>query len=185
MKITVRSFSLGLLTASIILFAMYYMIDDTSQAVNELSVEELTVALEEKGYRAISENEFISYSVYLDEKQKENEEDKTKEDKSDKVKEQQPDDIAEEDKDAVNEEEQEEEQEEAKSISFKVESGDVSQDIAKILKSEGIIDDEVKFIQYMENNGYSPYIQIGTFTVNSDMSLKEIAETLTTYPGSE
>lgn len=181
MKITVRSFSLGLLTASIILFAMYYMIDDTSQAVNELSVEELTVALEEKGYRAISENEFISYSVYLDEKQKENEEDKTKEDKSDKVKEQQPDDIAEEDKVAVNEEEQEE----AKSISFKVESGDVSQDIAKILKSEGIIDDEVKFIQYMENNGYSPYIQIGTFTVNSDMSLKEIAETLTTYPGSE
>lgn len=187
MKITVRSFSLGLLTASIILFIMYFIIDDTSQAVDDLNVEELTAALEEKGYRAITEDEFISYSVYLDEQQKkENEVEKNNEEEKDEQEtEKKPDENGEVEADAVkeNEQEEEEEQEEAKTITLKVEQGYVSQDIGKILKDEGFIDDEVEFVQYMEDNGYSSYIQIGTFKLKSDMSLKEIAETLTTYPG--
>lgn len=181
MKITVRAFSLGLLTASLILFIIYLVTDESTQAVEELSVEELTEALEEKGYRTITEDEFISYSVYLDEKQQEDKEADGKKDqkstKEEKSKEKDQEDAVEE------EEEQEEENEEPKTISFKVEPGFVSQDIGEILKDEDIIDDASEFVRYMEDNGYSSYIQIGTFKVNSDMTLKEIAETLTTFPG--
>ncbi|NLI68262.1 MAG: endolytic transglycosylase MltG [Bacilli bacterium] len=183
MKITVRAFSLGLLTASVILFIMYFITDDSSQAVEELTVEQLAEALEEKGYRTITEDEYISFSVYQDEKkiaEKESEKNNKQTDKTDtndkKVNE-----------DAGNKEEKEKEEEnekeQPKEIKVKVESGFVSKDIAEILKDEGIIDETSKFVKYMEDNGYSPYIQIGTFTVHSEMSLKELAETFTTYPG--
>lgn len=183
MKISVRAFSLGLLTASVILFIMYLITDDSSQAIENLSVEELKSALEEKGFRTITEDEYISFSVYQDEKQKQaNEKDKNS--KKENVRDKQDDKNVKEDaKNDEEKEKKEEDKDKPKEIKLKVEPGFVSQDIAKILKDEDIIDDTAKFVKYMEDNGYSPYIQIGTFTVNSDMSLKELAETLTTYPG--
>lgn len=192
MRIPIRYFSIGLLTASIVLLIMFLITDDSGQNIDELSVEELAGALEDKGYRTISQDDFISYSVYLDEQQAANEEEK-KDDKQDQKKdeeEKEASDKAEKkdkDKDKESEEkekDEEEKEEERTSATITVKQGFVSQDIGEALKDAKIIDDVDEFVKYMEDNGYSSYIQIGKFKVNSDMSLKKLAETLTTYPGS-
>lgn len=198
MKITIRYFSIGLLTASIVLFIMYLIIDDTSQAIEDFSVEELTTALEEKGYRTITQDEFISYSVYLDEikeaeeskkeeekenrksSSKKNDEKKVEKEESNKEK----DTKKEENNSSEKKKEEKKEEKKPKTFTVTVKQGSVSQDIGKELEKEGIIKDAAEFVKYMEDNNYSSRIQIGKFKVNSDMSLKELAETLTTYPGS-
>lgn len=175
---------------------MYLITDDSNEIIDNLSVEELSLALENKGYRTISQDDFISYSVYLDEerekadKQKsdkptvnekeqdnEKETDKTTEKKEDKNDNKETDEKKDKDK------AKEKEEKSTKKVTINVEQGFVSQDIAKLLKEQGIIKDEKKFAKYMEDNGYSSFIQIGKFTVNSDMDHKQLAETLTTYPG--
>ncbi len=79
--------------------------------------------------------------------------------------------------------EEDETKDEVKKISFRVQEGFVSKDIADILEDNDIIDDSAEFVEYLEDNDYSPYLQLGTFEVTSDMNYKEIAETITTYPG--
>lgn len=175
---------------------MYTITDDSSQAVDQLSVEELSDALEEKGYRTISQDDFISYSVYLDEQKKaaqeEGNESKEVKDSKKKKKEKSDDDDKSQSKskDKKDKDDQKkkkkdkkDKKDKKKSATIKVEQGYVSQDIGEALKNENIIDDVDKFVKYMEDNGYSENIQIGSFKVNSDMSLKKLAETLTTYPG--
>src|SRR5690625_2460426 len=67
MRIPSRYFSIGLLTASIVLLIMFLITDDGGQAIEEYSVEELSEAIEDKGYRVITQDDFISFSMYLDE----------------------------------------------------------------------------------------------------------------------
>src|SRR5699024_7716798 len=72
-----------------------------------------------------------------------------------------------------------------KKVTFTTEPGVVTEDIAEILYDKKVIDDKRKFEDYLEDNGHSAYIQIGKFEVTTDMSFKEIAEVITTYPGSK
>ena len=51
-----------------------------------------------------------------------------------------------------------------------------SESVSQALKNAGIISDWSDFNNYLINNGYAQRIQNGTFTVNSGMSYKEIAE---------
>src|SRR5699024_11033702 len=186
----------GLLTASIVILIMFLITDDSSQAIDSFSVEELSSALEDKGYRTISQDDFISFSVYLDEtktKDKDEKDQKAKSDKQDKDKDSDKEkekskEKGDTDKEQTEKKEQgkkdDDEKEKPKSVTITVKEGFVSQDIGEALKDKDIIKDSSDFVKYMEDNGYSAYIQIGKFKVNSDMSLKELAETLTTYPGS-
>ena len=63
-----------------------------------------------------------------------------------------------------------------KTYELTVTSRTTSMDVAKKLKNAGIIDDADKFNDYLCDNGYASKIQNGTFTINSNMSYKEIAE---------
>lgn len=186
MKLQIRFFAIGLLTAAILLFAFYFIIDETEATLDNVPVEEMIEKVEENGYRVITEDEFISYSFYLEEKhQKESKEensdkksnDKNSKDKKDKDKNEKKDN------DKNKTDDKDEKKDEVKKVSFTVKEGFVSNDIADILVENGIIDDSAKFVKYLEDNNYSPYIQLGTFEVTSDMSYKELAETITTYPG--
>src|SRR5699024_12554084 len=68
---------------------------------------------------------------------------------------------------------------------LKVDENTYTPDIADKLIDKKIIDKDEgdKFIEYIEDNDYSDYIQLGTFKVDSEMSMKDLAETFTTYPG--
>lgn len=60
-----------------------------------------------------------------------------------------------------------------------VKSGSNSADLSDMLELAGLIEDASKFDTYMKDYGYAGKIQIGTFTLRSDMSFKEMAEVLT------
>lgn len=70
----------------------------------------------------------------------------------------------------------------AKSYVLTVTSRTISRDVAKKLENAGIIDDSEEFNDYLCDNGYASNIQNGKFTITSDMSYKEIAETITSKP---
>lgn len=186
MKLPIRFFSIGLFTAGIISLGFYFFNDNSIESIEDIPVEEMIAKVEEDGYRVISEDEFISFSMYMDNiKQEEAQAASTKTDKEKEKQESKEKDTKEkDDKDKDKEKEKEEENtEEVIKAKFTIKEGDVTPDIADILIEKKIIDDRDKFIKYLEDNDYSPYIQLGTFEVTSDMSLKELAETVTTYPG--
>lgn len=184
MKIPIRYFSLGLLTSAIVFYIMYMIIDDSEPTVEDQSIEQLTEAIEKQGYRIISQDEFISYSLYLDEmKEQEKDGDSNNKDTSKKEADQKKSSKKDQESEENEAVEEEEEEEEVKKLKIKVESGFVSQNIADLLEEEGFIENANEFVTYLEENDYSPYIQIGEFEVASDMTMKDIAETITTYPG--
>ncbi|MGN0151359.1 MAG: hypothetical protein ACI39Q_02695 [Wujia sp.] len=55
-----------------------------------------------------------------------------------------------------------------------------SEQVAKLLEEAGIIKDAADFDSYLNKNGYSTRIEIGTFEVNSGMTYEEIATILST-----
>lgn len=182
MKQQVRFFAIGLLTATLLIFAIYFMTDETDAHLENVPVEEMIEKVESEGYRVITEDEFISYSFYLEEKNQEEaeNEEEAKDDKDKNNKKERNNKNEEEDEES---DEEDETKDEVKKISFRVQEGFVSKDIADILEDNDIIDDSAEFVEYLEDNDYSPYLQLGTFEVTSDMNYKEIAETITTYPG--
>ena len=57
-----------------------------------------------------------------------------------------------------------------------------SKQVAMALESAGIISNYKEFDNYLCDNGYASNIQNGKFTITSDMSYKQIAETITSKP---
>lgn len=189
MKLPIRFFSIGLFTAAVLILIVYTVFDKPGNATDNIPVEDLISTLESEGYRTITKDEFISYSLYLD-TQKEEQEKEQKQEKEAKKKERNEKDNSNKKDDKIekknNEDKNTDEKEvkdEPKKLTLSINQGDVSQDIANNLKDNGIIDDAQKFSSYLEDNDYSSYIQIGKFEVNSAMNHKEIAEIITTYPG--
>ncbi|WP_050615777.1 endolytic transglycosylase MltG [Bacillus testis] len=64
------------------------------------------------------------------------------------------------------------------SYTLTISSGMSSEEIADILKKEQIIQDPSAFIHYLESNGLSSRIQIGTYILTKDMNLQQIAKTI-------
>ncbi len=198
MKQPIRFFSIGLLSSAIIMLGFYFFDDSSTETIENIPVDELITKVEEDGYRVITEDEFISYSLYTEQEKKEQtsekvdqkQEGKDKKDKEKDKKEQAAKDKKDEkdkdDKKDTNKDKKDESADDKDKVikaKFTTKSGVVSQDIADILVEKKIIEDRQKFVDYLEDNDYSPYIQLGTFEVNSDMTFKELAETVTTYPG--
>src|SRR5690625_2956319 len=187
MRQPLRFFAVGLLVASILLYGYYFFFVSSNVEETEMETDELIAQVEDEGYRVISEDEYLSYTFLKqqeeeekkdDEKdKKETEKDKSKEEDKDKEK----DDKKEENE--KEEDEQEDNNNEVKEHTFTTSDNVVSQDVADELIDNGIIDDRQAFLDYLNDNDYSSYVQIGTFTVSSDMSFKELAEIITTYPG--
>lgn len=193
MKQPIRFFSIGLLTSAILLSGFYFFFDTSKENIENIPVEEMIAKVEEDGYRVITEDEFISYSLSTEKENADKDEKETagkdkeqknskKDDEKSKEKEKKQEDGDKKEK-KKNKEDEEDEKEKVKKVTFTTEEGVVSQDIADILIENDIIDDRQKFLDYLDDNDYSPYIQLGTFKVTSDMSMKELAETVTTYPG--
>lgn len=57
-----------------------------------------------------------------------------------------------------------------------------SKQVAIALEEAGIISNYKDFDKYLCDNGYASNIQNGNFTITSDMSYKQIAETITSKP---
>lgn len=197
MKQPIRFFSIGLFIASILLYGFYFLFNDNETDHTDIAVEDLITEIESKGYRVITEADYVAFSLSQEQNDDEadNEEkdntDKDKDDDKEKDTDTEKDDSKEAEKENNNDDEVDEKEDEEEDITpedvvkhtFTTEAGVVSQDIGNILLENNIIDDRQEFLDYLNDNDYSAYIQLGTFTVSSDMSYKEIAEIITTYPG--
>lgn len=58
-------------------------------------------------------------------------------------------------------------------------SGMYSEAVSRRLSEAGIIPSAADFNLYLENNGYSERIRVGTFSVSSDMSYEQLARLIT------
>src|SRR5699024_11173996 len=175
MKQSVRFFAIGLFTASVLTLG-FYLFSDSSNAANEdMTTDELIAKVEEAGYRVITDEEFISYSLYIDEKneQAKSEEvkkddekaDKKKEDKDKKKKDGKKDKKKEEkEKNKKNKDKKDskkkkdkkkkdkKKKDDVKKAKITIKSGDVLADIAEQLADKKIIKNKQKFIDYLEDN---------------------------------
>src|SRR5699024_1955715 len=160
MKQAIRYFSLGLLLSVLLLYG--YQFFNKEDRAASFSEEELIDLVEDEGYHVITNEEYITYSLNKDETGK----NQKKEDKDDEKKEEKSND---------NEDEEDEEDEVVKA-SIKVDENTYTPDIADKLIDKKIIDKDEgdKFIEYIEDNDYSDYIQLGTFKVDSEMSMKDL-----------
>src|SRR5699024_4916460 len=77
MKQYIRTFSVGLFIASLILFITFLMCNSSINNRGNVSDEEMVERLEDSGYRAVTESEYISVAVQQD-KNKDQKNDKNK-----------------------------------------------------------------------------------------------------------
>ncbi|RLL48529.1 hypothetical protein D8M04_02010 [Oceanobacillus piezotolerans] len=59
-----------------------------------------------------------------------------------------------------------------------IKPGMLTSEISSLLEENNIIEDAFEFDQYLNENDYSLYVQLGEYTLTSDMSFYEIAETI-------
>ncbi|MDY0405563.1 hypothetical protein P5G51_009300 [Virgibacillus sp. 179-BFC.A HS] len=158
MKHYIRSFALGLLLSGVIMVGVYYFFDDSVNADKNLDVDEMKQVMADKGYRVVSEKEYIDLTVKKEQNEqkasnntaaitdtsKQQEEDKANDEKSNK-----DDDKK---KDA--------EKDEVKEYTLHIQSGMPASEIGDMLQENGIIKDADKFNQYLEKKNYSPRVQL-------------------------
>lgn len=162
MKHTLRAFALGLLTATSLLAFAYSQQDVNEAKATEPSKEDAEALLAEKGYVVLTENKWTK----LTEQASSIEETDTNTQENDETE---------------QETTQDDTSESSKVNAYKlsIQEGMVPEDISQVLAENNIIEDAEAFRQYLTENEFSRYIQIGEYTVVDQMSFLEIAKIIT------
>lgn len=152
------SFSVGLLTASIVL-GIVYLADSDDKPKAAMTEEEMKDKLTEAGYLVYTEEEWNEIVGTPDENEEKAPSEETE---------------------AVEEppEKPEENKEEVRKLTITVTKGMTSIDIGKILEREKFIENAYDFTKAVEQKGVANRLQLGTFEVNSSMTTDEIIATL-------
>lgn len=153
-KRTAQAFALGLIFAAIFLWAGGSVIAE-KEPEKEVRVSEAKKILEEKGYKVLSSSEYA----------------KLNEKKPEVVKEEKPkEDVPAEETGEVKEE---------KKFTLIIASGMSPGDVATMLESQGIIDDETKFERFLIDKGYHTKVQIGKYELTTGLDYHQIAKIIT------
>ncbi|GAM13667.1 hypothetical protein [Mesobacillus selenatarsenatis] len=153
-KRTAQAFALGLIFAAIFLWAGSSVIAE-KEPEKKVAVSDAKKILEEKGYKVLSSGEFA----------------KLNEKKAEVVKEEKPKEEA--------PAEKAEEVKEEKKFTLIIASGMSPGDVATMLASQGIIDDETKFERFLIDKGYHTKVQIGKYELKSGLDYHQIAKIIT------
>lgn len=173
MKQPIRYFSIGLLTASLIILIFISFFEKDNGNVSESTVDEMIDTLKDDGYHVLSSSEYITLSVATE--QKDDETDKDEKDSNTKNEEDE-NDLEKEDKSEENTDDTEAVEPEVHQYKLKIKENMLGPTVSQLLKENNIIDDVDEFNRYLEKEGYAPYLQLGEHDVSSDMSHFEIAE---------
>lgn len=163
-KRTAQAFALGILFSAIFLWAGSNVIAD-QQSEKKLTVSDAKQLLEKKGFTVMDSGEFAK----LNEKKPEEKADK-------KPKAEAPAEKAE---TPAEEKEVKEEPKEEKKFTLVIAGGMTPGDVAVMLKSQGIIDDENKFERFLIVKGYHTKVQIGRYELTGGMDYDQIAKVIT------
>ena len=160
-KQSVRSFAIGMLLSVCVIGSYYYYAEEKNdQKETPINVKEATSYLHKEGFIVLSDAEYTDLQKSVE---------KRKQDQTN-----------------VNEETKEKKQEDQKkskpkiyTYSLKVNNGMSISSIAALLSKEKIVKDQQEFETYLIDNDYHTKIQVGSFRLTSEMTFKQIAETLT------
>jgi autotransporter translocation and assembly factor TamB len=164
-KRTAQAFALGILFSAIFLWAGSNVIAD-NQTEKKITVTNAKQLLEKKGYRVMDKGEFASLT---EKKPQEKEKKKPEADVPAK-------DTA---KTEEAKEETKEKTSEEKTFTLVIAGGMTPGDVAVILKSQGIIDDENKFERFLIDKGYHTKVQIGRYELKGGLDYDQIAKVIT------
>lgn len=148
-----RAFALGVLLSVCIIGIFYFSIDD--KKAPEMNIDRAKTFLEEKGYVVLTKDNYDQMEETLSNQTSKGEKEQTPLPDPSKP------------------------EESTTAYQLEIVSGMVSRDIAEILAKEKIIDDANRFELYLEENGYSKKIQLGSFELTSKMSYKDMAKIIT------
>ncbi len=70
-------------------------------------------------------------------------------------------------------------------MSLEVSENSTAEGIGQALRDEGMIEDTTAFQDFMRQNGYHESLQPGEYQINSDMTMKDIAQVITGSAGTE
>lgn len=160
MKIIIRSYALGLLTAVLAIGAVWvseHTEKDGKPNNNTMTPEEAKELLSEHEFHVLAREEWEHYQELKDTYEPFN---KTNPDEKQK---------ANTDKEAGK----------PQHFLLMIEPGMTSSDVSERLLKGKIIDDQNAFNQYLIDYGYSTSIQVGEYTLTPDMTFEEIAKTIT------
>lgn len=152
----IRGFAAGILLATIV-FAIYYYLIEEYKNKPVLTITELQEASNKQGYELIKAADQKQEQTSSVSKQKESA------------------------AAATDTKPQKEPVSEAGSTAYKltIQSGTSSEDIGKELTAEGIIKGADSLAAYLNDNGLTTKIQIGEFILTKEMSIVQIASTIT------
>ncbi|WLR56335.1 hypothetical protein LC048_05285 [Mesobacillus subterraneus] len=156
-KRTAQAFALGLIFAAIFLWAGSSVIAE-KEPEKKVAVSDAKKILEKEGYKVLNSGEFA----------------KLNEKKAEVVKEEQPKEKA-----PAEKEEKVEEVKEEKKFTLIIASGMSPGDVATMLESQGIVDDESKFERFLIDKGYHTKVQIGKYELKSGLDYHQIAKIIT------
>lgn len=159
-KSSLRSFGIGILFSVGILGTAYITINDVPK--NEsISVEDAKKMLKKENYMIYSEEEFEAVKEEIHTKVEKEKSEATEQKK--------------------NEQNTVDTSKQKTIITYHLEvtNGMTSNDIVDRLLNAGIINDSEKMKNYLDEHDYSTKIQLGVFILTSDMSLEQIAKTIT------
>lgn len=190
MKHLIRAFSLGLFAAGFLLVTIYYFFDTPEKSAEDLTEEDMISDLKDKGYRVITEAEYITLSVQGDDSDQneeaaavsssKNEKDEKQESKTaDKKQQQAKDEKVTDTKKSETKNKQEKKKAKPKTYTIEIKSGMPTSEIGDMLAAKGIIKDAGKFNKYMEKEGYETRVQLGKFKISTGMDYHQIAEAIT------
>ncbi|UOQ86013.1 endolytic transglycosylase MltG [Gracilibacillus salinarum] len=154
MKQTIRAFSLGLLTAAILIGVIYWIESPSANSSSAAaSTEENIKAVQQEGYFVYQEN---------------------KEQKIERLEDELANIQTKQDSQVADETE-----EQVITANVTIESGMSLQEIADALVENKLINDSEAFITYLEDNNLTTSIQIGEFSLNNQMKMSDIAKLIT------
>lgn len=188
MKLPIRFFGIGLLTATLIFSIILYFFGEDIVSLEDESIENISAYLEEQGYHVVTQEQYISLAVKArEEQQKNNEEENSsteKDSKENKDAEEEAEDNEKNNDNANNNEEElveeeteeDEETEVVHKYTLTVVPNMLGPEVGELLEKNNIIDDGQAFAQYLVEHGYARYIQLGDHELSSDMTFYQIAE---------
>lgn len=158
-KRSTRAFALGILVSVSMIGIIYFSMDEKKTV--ELTAENAKAMLANDGYVVLTKDKYRQMEKTIAVAAEQANITKPPQEETTKVP------------------EEKEEKEDNTTLKLEIITGTVPRDIALKLEKETIIDDANQFELYLEDNGLSKKIQLGTYELKAGMSYEEIAKIIT------
>ncbi|KPB05248.1 endolytic transglycosylase MltG [Bacillus sp. CHD6a] len=164
MRTNLRAFAIGILFATGVMGVAYSIVSAGATTLNEESIQAYAA---ENDLHVLSKEEYdelLPVVEPVEESKPEQKEAEKEESNSNEV--------------ATEEEKEEPKEEENKPFEIVIPDGMATYEITALLAREGIIEDDKKFDEYLEDNNIATKVRSGTFTMKKGMSYEEAADVL-------